>query len=69
MGVDQRDPRTFIYSPSARRNVRENDAIQSLFREIFGDQGSLIAKFGYAIIVTIAVTLITIRLSRYHSGE
>ena len=42
-----------------------NDAIQTLFNYIFGSAGSLIAKFGYAIIVTIIVTIISIRLSRW----
>lgn len=42
-----------------------NDAIQSLFAEIFGDQGTLIAKFGYAIAVTALITFLSMRLSRY----
>ncbi len=39
-----------------------NDAIQSLFKEIFGTQSSVWAKFVYALIVTGLVVLITIRL-------
>lgn len=42
-----------------------NDAIQTLFASIFGAQGSLVAKFGYAILITAIVTVISIRLSRW----
>ncbi len=45
-----------------------NDAIQTLFNQVFGSAGSLIAKFGYAILVTIIITLVSIRLSRW-GGE
>lgn len=42
-----------------------NDAVQALIREIFPvSAGSLIAKFGYAIGVTIVVVLVTVYLSR-----
>lgn len=41
-----------------------NDAIQTLFREVFGQQSHLLAKFGYAALVTILVVLVTLRLSR-----
>mgnify|MGYP001588255299 CR=1 FL=1 len=42
-----------------------NDAIQSLFSEIFGpSRGSLYAKFGYAILITAIVTVVSLRLGR-----
>lgn len=40
-----------------------NDAIQSLFRLVFQDAQSLIAKFVYAVLITVVVVLITMRLS------
>lgn len=40
-----------------------NDAIQTLFKLIFGDQSAVWAKFGYALLVTALVVLITMRLS------
>ncbi|OHA09487.1 MAG: hypothetical protein A3B37_02180 [Candidatus Sungbacteria bacterium RIFCSPLOWO2_01_FULL_59_16] len=46
-----------------------NDAIQSLFAEVFGAQGSLIAKFGYAILVTVIVTIVSFRLGRKDTSE
>jgi hypothetical protein len=42
-----------------------NDAIQGLFLSVFGAQGSLPAKFLYAIFVTIIITIVSIRLSRW----
>ena len=45
-----------------------NDAIQTLFNKLFGTAGSLVAKFGYAILVTIVITIVSIRLSRW-GGE
>lgn len=42
-----------------------NEAIQSLFAEIFGpSRGSLIAKFGYAVLITVIVTVVSLRLGR-----
>lgn len=41
-----------------------NDAIQSLFREIFGEAASIYAKFFYAVIVTVLSVLLVTRLSR-----
>jgi len=41
-----------------------NDAIQSLFRSIFGEAASLYAKFFYAIIVTVLSVLLIARLSK-----
>ena len=46
-----------------------NEAIQALFKTIFGDVGSLMAKFGYAIVVTAIVTVISIRLSRWGGDQ
>ncbi len=41
-----------------------NEAIKSLFETIFKKQGSLISKFLYAIIVTIIIVLISLRLQK-----
>lgn len=42
-----------------------NDAIQALFKEIFGEApSSVVAKFGYALLITVIVTLVSIRLSK-----
>jgi hypothetical protein len=41
-----------------------NTAIQELFTMIFPEAGDLIAKFLYAIVVTVVVVLVTIRLGR-----
>ncbi len=41
-----------------------NDAIQSLVVKIFGEQSRVLAKFIYAVILTIAVVLITTQLGR-----
>ena len=41
-----------------------NEAIQELFTIIFGEAGSLAAKFFYAVIVTVVVVFVTIRLGR-----
>ncbi|MDD4049838.1 MAG: DUF5654 family protein [Candidatus ainarchaeum sp.] len=40
-----------------------NDAIKALFTSIFGSAGTIIAMFLYAIIVTIIVVWVTMRLS------
>ena len=40
-----------------------NDAIQTLFVIIFGVQSSVIAKFIYAVIITVLVVIVTVRLS------
>jgi hypothetical protein len=39
-----------------------NDAIQSLFKELFGSQSAVWAKFAYAVIVTALVVLVIIKL-------
>lgn len=42
-----------------------NDAVQSLFHELFGaTPGSLVAKFGYAVIITLIVTIVSWRVGR-----
>ena len=41
-----------------------NTAIQELFTMIFPQSGDLIAKFLYAISVTVIVVIVTIRLGR-----
>lgn len=41
-----------------------NSAIQSLFAVFFPDQQSLVAKFAYAIGITIVVVIITTQLGR-----
>ncbi|HZY66795.1 MAG TPA: DUF5654 family protein [Rubrobacteraceae bacterium] len=40
-----------------------NEAIQELFTAIFGEAGSLAAKFFYAVLITVVV-FVTIRLGR-----
>ena len=39
-----------------------NDAIQSLFREIFGTQSAIWAKFAYAVLISVLVVLVTFKL-------
>ena len=41
-----------------------NDAIQSFFKELFGEQSGVWAKFIYAIIITVLVVVITTQLGR-----
>ncbi len=41
-----------------------NAAIQELFTSIFGEAGDLAAKFFYAVVVTVVVVFVTIRLGR-----
>jgi uncharacterized membrane protein len=41
-----------------------NAAIQELFTAVFGEAGNLVAKFFYAIVVTVIVVLVTMRLGR-----
>ena len=41
-----------------------NAAIQELFTAVFGEAGDLAAKFLYAIIVTVVVVIVTVRLGR-----
>lgn len=41
-----------------------NDAMQTLFGVLFGQASTLIAKFVYAIVITVSVVLLTMYLSR-----
>lgn len=41
-----------------------NDAIKRLFQEIFGTQSNIGAMFLYAIIVTVIVVIVTMRLGK-----
>ncbi|MBI5466201.1 MAG: hypothetical protein HY974_02855 [Candidatus Kerfeldbacteria bacterium] len=41
-----------------------NDAIQSLFKEIFGTQSAIWAKFAYAVLVTVLVVIIALKLGQ-----
>lgn len=41
-----------------------NDAVQSLVVDLFGEQNRVWAKFIYAVILTVAVVLITTQLGR-----
>jgi len=40
-----------------------NDAIQSLFKAIFGEASSLYAKFLYAILITVVIVVLVQRVS------
>ncbi|MBI2984207.1 MAG: hypothetical protein HYY50_01105 [Candidatus Kerfeldbacteria bacterium] len=42
-----------------------NEAILGLFRELFPQGGGLVYKFGYAIVVTVLIVLISTRLRRF----
>lgn len=39
-----------------------NDAIQTLFKELFGAQSAVWAKFAYALLITALVVIITYKL-------
>ena len=41
-----------------------NEAVQALFDAVLPNAGDLAAKFLYAVVVTVAVVIITIRLGR-----
>jgi len=41
-----------------------NEAIKSLFENLFKNKGTLIGKFSYAIIVTIIVATVSMRLQK-----
>ena len=41
-----------------------NTAIQALLIAVFGEAGDLVAKFFYAVVVTVIVVIVTIRLGR-----
>jgi hypothetical protein len=47
-----------------------NDAVQSLFATFFDPKDAgVFAKFLYAALVTLAITLITLKLSRYLTAD
>ncbi|MBU1036652.1 hypothetical protein KKF32_01275 [Patescibacteria group bacterium] len=41
-----------------------NDAVQALFRVIFKEQSSIIAKFAYAVVITIIVVLVSWKIMK-----
>ncbi|MFA5413405.1 MAG: DUF5654 family protein [Patescibacteria group bacterium] len=41
-----------------------NEAILEVFKKIFGEQGTLVAKILYAVIVTVLVVCITIKFGQ-----
>lgn len=41
-----------------------NDAIQELFKVIFGSQSTVLAKFLYAALITVIIVYITLKLGR-----
>ena len=47
-----------------------NDAIQAFFKSVFGDApNSIVAKFIYALLLTVIITIVSIRLARFTSRE
>jgi hypothetical protein len=46
-----------------------NEAVKGLFEKIFGDASGLIAKFLYAIVVTIIVVWVVNKLSKLAAQE
>ena len=46
-----------------------NEAVKDLFSKIFGTASGLVAKFGYAIIVTFVVVWLTMRLAKIGAQE
>ncbi|PIP60547.1 hypothetical protein COX00_02650 [Candidatus Uhrbacteria bacterium CG22_combo_CG10-13_8_21_14_all_47_17] len=60
--------RTYVLLTSAMSFVAAlawNDAIQSLFRQIFGTAASIYAKFFYAIIVTVVTVVSVWKINRF----
>lgn len=46
-----------------------NDAVISLFKELFPEtNGSLIAKFSYAVVVTVVIVIVSVRLRRLNES-
>ena len=41
-----------------------NEAIQKIFKDVFGQASSIWAMLGYAIIVTVIVVLLTLKLTQ-----
>lgn len=46
-----------------------NEAVKALFVKIFGEANGLAAKFAYAIIVTVVVVWITMRLAKLQAQD
>lgn len=46
-----------------------NEAVKALFVKIFGEANGLAAKFVYAIIVTVVVVWITMRLAKLQAQD
>lgn len=46
-----------------------NEAVKALFVQIFGEANGLAAKFGYAVIVTVVVVWMTMRLAKLGAQE
>ncbi len=46
-----------------------NEAVKALFVKIFGEANGLAAKFAYAVIVTIIVVWMTMRLAKLNTQE
>ena len=46
-----------------------NEAVKALFEKIFGEASGLAAKFAYAVIVTIVVVWITMRLAKLQTQD
>ncbi len=46
-----------------------NEAVKALFAKIFGEANGLIAKFAYAIIVTIIIVWLTTHLAKLNVQE
>ncbi|MDD5289742.1 MAG: DUF5654 family protein [Patescibacteria group bacterium] len=41
-----------------------NEAIKKMFEKIFGSQSNLIAMFGYAVLVTVLVVILSMRIGK-----
>jgi len=41
-----------------------NDAVQAVFKEYFPAAGGVVAKFTYAVIITVLIVLVTINLTK-----
>lgn len=41
-----------------------NNAIQALFKQIFGEAGNIISLFGYAVVITVVIVFVTTRLAK-----
>ena len=46
-----------------------NEAVQAVFQEIFPERGSILAKFIYAIFITLVITVVSLKVSQTTSRE